>query len=187
MISQRVNRDESNAMKNKVIWFCLSLVGTIIDANTKEPIEGATIQLEAVTHSVKTNRDGKFQFVTGQKLPFTLILTSVGYAAKKVVVERSPAVIELIPSTEDLDEVFVVGYGLQKRRDFTGSLSSVSQKALQQPVNSFDKLLQGTVVGAQVTATSGQPGGRCKYQNPWVKLDSGWNTTIICHRRISVI
>lgn len=135
-----------------------SLMGTIIDANTKEPIEGATIQLEAVTHSVKTNREGRFQFVTGQKLPFTLILTSVGYAAKKVVIERSPAVIELTPATEDLDEVVVVGYGTQRRRDLTGSLSSVSTKALQQQVNSFDKLLQGTVAGAQVTATSGQPG-----------------------------
>src|SRR5690606_9148464 len=88
-----------------------SLVGTVIDSLTKEPIAGATVQLEAVTHSVKTDRNGKFSFVTGQKLPFTLTISSVGYTTKKVVVERSPAIVELTPSTEDLDEVVVVGYG----------------------------------------------------------------------------
>lgn len=56
-----------------------SLLGTVIDATTKEPIEGATVQLEAVTHSVKTNREGRFQFVTGQKLPFTMTVSYIGY------------------------------------------------------------------------------------------------------------
>src|SRR5690606_24661755 len=68
-----------------------SLVGKVIDASNKEPISGVTIQLEAVTHSVKTDGEGRFQFVTGQKLPFTLILSFVGYEKKKIVVNASPA------------------------------------------------------------------------------------------------
>ncbi|OOG18977.1 hypothetical protein BWD42_03200 [Sphingobacterium sp. CZ-UAM] len=136
-----------------------SLIGTVIDGTTKEPIEGVTIQLEAVTHSVKTDRNGKFQFVTGQKLPFTLILTFVGYQKKRVVVNTSPAVIELSPSSEDLEEVVVVGYGTQKRRDLTGAVASLPENLLKQPVSSLDQTLKGGIAGVQVTQTSGQPGG----------------------------
>src|SRR5690606_12070089 len=81
--------------------------GVIIDAVSKEPIEGATVQLEAVTHKVRTDRDGKFVFVTGQKLPFTLIVSVVGYQTKRIVVETSPTVIELSPSLNELEQVFV--------------------------------------------------------------------------------
>ncbi|RKE55613.1 SusC/RagA family TonB-linked outer membrane protein [Sphingobacterium detergens] len=136
-----------------------SLIGTVIDATTKEPIEGVTIQLEAVTHSVKTDQKGKFQFVTGQKLPFTLILTFVGYQKKRIIVNTSPAIIELVPSSEDLEEVVVVGYGTQKRRDLTGAVASLPENLLRQPVSSLDQTLKGAVSGVQVTQTSGQPGG----------------------------
>ncbi|GHE30296.1 TonB-dependent receptor [Sphingobacterium griseoflavum] len=91
-----------------------SLEGTVVDADTREPIEGVTVQLEAVTHSVRTNRDGKFQFVTGQKLPFTVILSYVGYEKKTVVVSSSPTVIELKPITENLSEVIVTS---RRRRE----------------------------------------------------------------------
>ncbi|MDR2270796.1 MAG: TonB-dependent receptor [Sphingobacterium sp.] len=136
-----------------------SLVSTVIDATTKEPIEGVTIQLEAVTHHVKTDQNGKFQFVTGQKLPFTLILTFVGYQKKKIVIDTSPTVIELVPSSEDLEEVVVVGYGTQKRRDLTGAVASLPENLLRQPVSSLDQTLKGGISGVQVTQTSGQPGG----------------------------
>lgn len=136
-----------------------SLIGTVIDGTTKEPIEGVTIQLEAVTHRVKTDRHGKFQFVTGQKLPFTLILTFVGYQKKRVVINTSPAVIELSPTSEDLEEVVVVGYGTQKRRDLTGAVASLPENLLKQPVSSLDQTLKGGISGVQVTQTSGQPGG----------------------------
>ncbi|MFZ4862522.1 TonB-dependent receptor [Sphingobacterium sp. Mn56C] len=84
-----------------------SLVGSVVDALTKEPLEGVTVQLDAVTHQVRTDRDGLFQFVTGQKLPFTLILTRVGYQTQKIVVHTSPTVIELQPQVESLDQVLV--------------------------------------------------------------------------------
>ena len=136
-----------------------SLVGTVIDASSKEPIEGVTVQLEAVTHSVKTDGNGRFQFVTGQKLPFTLIVSFVGYEKKRIVINTSPTVIELSPTTEDLDEVVVVGYGTQKRRDLTGSVASLNESLLKQNVSSLDQTLKGGISGVQVTQTSGQPGG----------------------------
>jgi len=84
-----------------------SLTGAVVDALTKEPIAGVNVQLEAVTHQVKTDRDGKFQFVTGQKLPFTIIVSYVGYVTRKIVVESSPTIIELTPSVNALEQVLV--------------------------------------------------------------------------------
>ena len=136
-----------------------SLAGTVIDASTKEPIEGVTVQLEAVTHSVKTDRDGKFQFVTGQKLPFSITVSFLGYEKKTLVVSNSPTIIELVPNTEDLDEVVVVGYGTIRRKDLTGSVASLPNDFLKQNVSSLDQALKGGVSGVQVTQTSGQPGG----------------------------
>lgn len=84
-----------------------SLTGTVIDAITKEPLQGVTVQLDAVTHQVSTDNKGIFQFVTGQKLPFTLNLSLVGYLSKRVVVSTSPTVIELSPRLESLEQVTV--------------------------------------------------------------------------------
>ena len=84
-----------------------SLTGTVVDASTKSPIAGVTVQLEAVTHQVRTDRDGNFQFVTGQKLPFTIIVSYVGYQTKKVIVEHSPTIIELLPAHNALEQVLV--------------------------------------------------------------------------------
>src|SRR5690606_15435568 len=128
-----------------------SLAGTVIDAITKDPIEGATVQLEAVTHSVKTDRNGSFSFVTGQKLPFKLTVTSVGYATQNLVIEKSSAVIELHRSTEDLDEVVVVGYTTIAKKNLIGAVDRVSQQAVKDiPTGSFDAQLQGKVAGMQV-------------------------------------
>lgn len=136
-----------------------SLVGTVIDSNTKEPLEGVTVQLEAVTHSVKTDRNGRFQFVTGQKLPFTVIVSYLGYENKKLVINTSPTVIELTPTERSLDEVVVVGYGTQRRQDLTGSIAKVNASDVNKiPIASFDAQLQGKAPGVQVLTNSGVPG-----------------------------
>lgn len=84
-----------------------SLTGTVIDAVTGEPLQGVTVQLAAVTHQVTTDSKGAFQFVTGQKLPFSLDLRLVGYQPKSVVVSSSPTVIALSPRVESLAQVTV--------------------------------------------------------------------------------
>lgn len=84
-----------------------SLAGTVIDSETKEPIAGVTVQLAAVTHQVKTDRDGKFQFVTGQKLPLTIIVSYLGYESQMKVIDNSPVTIELKPSSNNLEQILV--------------------------------------------------------------------------------
>lgn len=135
-----------------------SLEGVVLDSLTRQPIEGVTIQLDAVTHAVKTDQEGRFQFVTGQKLPFRIKVSFLGYKTKNLVVDVSPTAILLSPSSEDLDEVVVVGYGTQRRRDLTGAVGSVPESFLNQKVSSVDQSLKGAISGVQVTQTSGQPG-----------------------------
>lgn len=136
-----------------------ALTGRVIDAISKQPIEGVTVQLDAVTHSVKTDRQGNFQFVTGQKLPFKIKISSVGYESGELVVTSSPIVIELVRKYSDLDEVVVVGYGTQKRQDLVGSVASINASGVNKiPVASFDAQLQGKAPGLQVITNSGVPG-----------------------------
>jgi len=136
-----------------------SLVGTVIDTDTKQPIEGATIQLEAVTHSVKTDRQGKFQFVTGQKLPFTATISYVGYESQTIVFKTSPAIVELKPKSNGLDEVVVVGYATYEKKNAIGAIDRIKGESLKDiPAGSFDEQLQGKVVGVQIAANTGVPG-----------------------------
>src|SRR5690606_34339613 len=136
-----------------------TLSGQVIDSLTNEPLVGATVQLQAVTHSVTTDREGRFQFVTGQKLPFTLIVSSIGYQTKIVVVRTSPVVIALSPSSEDLDEVVVVGYGTTRRRDITGSISQIKGEDMNdRPVGNIVAGIQGKAAGIDITSNT-RPGG----------------------------
>jgi len=134
------------------------LEGKVIDSVTKQPIAGVVLQIKGVTHSVATGQDGRFSFVTGQKLPYTLIVTFIGYKTKEVAADGSFLTIPLAENTTQLNDVVVVGYGTQKKSDLTGSIASVPKNILNQPVATFDNLLQGAIPGVQVTQNSGQPG-----------------------------
>jgi len=141
-----------------------TLDGRVIDVHTKEPLPGATIALEGTTHKTSADANGKFKFITGQKFPYTLIVNYIGYKTSKVVANGSPIEIGLEPDFNQLEDVVVVGYGTQKRGDLTGSIASVPAEVKSQPVASPERLLQGSVPGAVVTQTSGQPGGGVSVQ-----------------------
>ena len=132
--------------------------GTVIDSATKQPIGGVTLRIKNVTHEVTTTSDGHFTFITGQKLPYTLVVSFIGYKTKEVVADGSPVNIQLAENIAQLNDVVVVGYGTQKRSDLTGAIASVPKNLLTQPVVSVDNLLQGAVSGVAVTQNSGQPG-----------------------------
>ncbi|WP_198652031.1 SusC/RagA family TonB-linked outer membrane protein [Chitinophaga deserti] len=135
------------------------LTGRIVDAKTREPLPGATVQIKGTTHGVLTDGEGRFAFVTGQPFPYTLIITSLGYRKAEVIVENGQIEIPLEPAQSQLNDVVVIGYGTQKKSDLTGAIASVSGPLLKQPVSSFDQALKGAAPGVQVTQTSGQPGG----------------------------
>lgn len=134
------------------------LDGTVVDAITNQPIIGASVTIKGTTHGVITDTEGKFYFQTGQKFPYTLIVSYIGYKKAEVIVEKNPVFINLKEERQELDELVVVGYGTQKRKDITGSVASVPKANLSQVTSSADNLLRGAVAGVVVTQSSGRPG-----------------------------
>lgn len=134
------------------------LDGTVVDDVTNQPIIGASITIKGTTHGVVTDAEGKFYFQTGQKLPYTLIVSYIGYKKLEIIVDKNPVTISLKEERQELDELVVVGYGTQKRKDITGSVASVPKANLSQVTSSADNLLRGAVAGVVVTQSSGRPG-----------------------------
>jgi len=137
--------------------------GKVTDGRTNEIIPDAAVLIKgskANTGTV-TDEDGIFEIVVS-KYPATIEVSYIGYRTAELEIYEPPTEIVLIELQENrnlLSEVVVVGYGTQKRSDFTGALSSVATETFKQvPVSSFDNALQGRAAGVQVTQTSGQPG-----------------------------
>lgn len=159
-------------MKRIVYYIILSLLpatvmaqttitGHVKDARTGEELIGATLlpknssELGAVT-----DINGNFTLKTNVELPLTLSVQFVGYRSTEVDVYDAdePLEIELVAGGNKINEVVVVGYGVQKRLELTSAISSVGADVLHQQNNSVESALQGAVAGLNVTQTSGQPG-----------------------------
>lgn len=140
--------------------FGQEVIRGIVRDDTGGPLPGATILVKGTSTATVADASGNFAISAKGELPITLVVNSVGFKAQDIeVYELSEETIEVaLKSDNILDEVVVVGYGELKRRDFTGSLSSVPTELKAQPVSSPERLLQGSVAGVQVTQSSGQPG-----------------------------
>lgn len=134
------------------------LDGTVVNKITNLPIPGATVNIKGTTHTVITDAAGKFYFQTGQKFPYTLIITYVGYKKAEYIADGSPVIINLEEDLQELNGLVVVGYGSQKKKDITGAIASVPKANLNQITPSADNLLRGAVPGVVVTQSSGRPG-----------------------------
>jgi TonB-linked SusC/RagA family outer membrane protein len=137
----------------------IDLKGVVTDAGTNESLPGVTVKVEG-NNLVGTTTDlnGNFKLkVTAktEKLSFSF----VGYVTQSVAIAGKAVInVALVADVKRLDEVVVIGYGTMKRRDLTGSISSVSGKALQSiPVTSTAQAITGKMAGVQVTTTDGSP------------------------------
>ncbi|EHQ28916.1 TonB-dependent receptor plug [Mucilaginibacter paludis DSM 18603] len=135
-----------------------TLKGKVIDAKTRENLLGVSVQIKGTTNGAVTDGKGEFNLITGQIFPYTLVVSYIGYEKQELVVSSGPIQIELKANPNQLNDVVVVGYGVQRRKDITGSVASVPKEALSQVSPSVDNLLRGAVSGVNVTQSSGQPG-----------------------------
>jgi iron complex outermembrane receptor protein len=79
----------------------------VLDAGTDEPLIGATVTIKGTTNGSVTDSNGEFSLVTGQILPFTLIVTYVGYVKKEVLINESKVEIKLAVNNTQLDDVVI--------------------------------------------------------------------------------
>lgn len=136
------------------------LDGMVVDKDNL-PVIGATVVVKSTTVGVVTGIDGKFHLTLENTLPATLTVSFLGYEEVDTDVYEAGKEIRvvLMETAENLDEVVVIGYGTQRRRELTGAVGSVSKQYLEyNTAPSLDALLGGAVAGVNVTQSSGQPG-----------------------------
>lgn len=137
-----------------------TLKGRIIDGSTNEPVVSAVVTIKGIDKKIASKTDGSF-LISSLHYPATLVVSSVGYTTieEEVFAKDSVKVFTLAKKVSALNEVVVVGYGTQRRKDLTGSVATVPKKILEYNVSpSVDGLLGGAVAGVNVTQSSGQPG-----------------------------
>lgn len=154
-----LNSSDIQAQTEPAATLNSTLQGTISDAVSKQPLAGATVKILGTTHAVVTNSRGEFNFVTGQKFPYTLSISFIGYQKQEVVADKSPIIISLKENVNQLNDVVIVGYGSQTRKSIIGSVATVAVSEIRdKPVATFEQQLQGKAAGLQVSASTGIPG-----------------------------
>ena len=131
--------------------------GTVKDANG-EPIIGASVKVKGSTGGTVTDIDGNFTLdaPAGAELE----ISSIGYL-KQVVKAKANVAIVLKDDSQTLDELVVVGYGVQKKENLTGAVASMNaEKLATRPVSSLSSALAGEMAGVTAVQTSGAPGGQ---------------------------
>jgi TonB-linked SusC/RagA family outer membrane protein len=123
-----------------------------------EPVAGATVTIKNSGRSTVTDSKGVFTLEASPR--DVLIISFVGFETREVRAEDvSTLAISLTSKPAAMNEVVVVGYGVQNRRDVTGSIAKIDAKAIATvPVGSFDAALQGRAAGVQVIQSTGMAG-----------------------------
>ncbi len=137
----------------------ITVGGTVYNPQEDEPVIGAAVIVKGSNVGTATDINGNFSINASKDA--ILVISGFGFDTVEVAINgRTHIDIELKASSEILDEVVVIGYGVQKKSDVTGSISSVSGKDLNNvPVASALQALQGKASGVNIIQNSGAPGG----------------------------
>jgi TonB-dependent starch-binding outer membrane protein SusC len=123
------------------------------------PLPGATVSVKGTTTATQTDNSGNFSILASPDA--TLEISAVGFTAIELKVNNRTTVdAALQTSSSQMEQVVVVGYGTQRRRDVTGSISSVNAAQIEKvPVTTLDQAIQGRAAGVQVINNDASPGG----------------------------
>jgi len=133
--------------------------GTVTDSKTRIPLEGVTVVIKGTTNSTLTDANGHFTLKTGQKFPFTVSLSYVGYKPVEAEATGTALSIELTATEQALNDVVVVAYGTQKKITLTNAVSQIGGAELtKRPVSNIQQSLQGQLPGVTVLDQGGSPG-----------------------------
>ncbi|MFT4202910.1 MAG: TonB-dependent receptor [Chitinophagaceae bacterium] len=132
------------------------LRGTILDSLDKRPLEGVLVNIEGTTNQAFTDASGQFTIKTGQKLPYKISVSYVGYNPLQTAINDTVAQLLLSPKQDTTNDVVVIGYGTQRRRNLLGAQSTFDAKNIEEkPISRVEEALLGQVPGVQVRQQSG--------------------------------
>lgn len=141
------------------------ITGTVVDAKDGKPMSGVTVSVKGSGQGTSTNESGTFQ-LTGNRATAVLVVSYVGFATQEIPVNNSSDItVKLDISSGNLNEVVVLSYGSQKKRDVTGAVSSINAAEVKDmPVNNIGQKLQGKFAGVQISNNTGQPGANMSFR-----------------------
>lgn len=134
-----------------------TITGTVVDAGG-EPIIGANIRIKGTTTGTITDIDGNFSIEAEPKS--VIEISYIGYLTQEMVINNQKSIrILLREDTKTLDEVVVIGYGVQKKADLTGSVANINTEKLNTQSNAnIGQALQGKIAGVDIVSQGGAPG-----------------------------
>ena len=137
----------------------LIITGKVVDEN-KETMPGVNIKVEGIDGGATTDFDGRYS-ISVQNQQNILVFSFIGYKSQSVSVNDEINIdIQLKPSSENLDEVVVVGYGTSRVKELTGATVQVKGESIERlNIPRMDQALQGQVSGVTISTNSGSPGG----------------------------
>ena len=148
-----------SAIANDLVSQSKTVTGVVLDA-ANIPVIGANVIVKGTTNGTVTDMDGKFSL---QNVPENAVLqiSYIGYLDQEIPVSgKSTVQVLLKEDTQKLDEVVVVGYGVQKKANLTGSVATVKygQELENRPITDPSQALSGKTTGVWVSQNSGAPG-----------------------------
>ncbi|HMT74068.1 MAG TPA: TonB-dependent receptor [Chitinophagaceae bacterium] len=140
-----------------------------------QPVQKASVLVKGTTNGTTTDDNGGFTIsVPGNG---TLVISAVDFVTKDVKInDRSVLTVELVAVDKTLGEVIVVGYGTQRKKDVTGAVVSVNEKALREvPVANLQQALIGRAAGLEIQTVGNQPGAGAQIRIRGIRSISGSN------------
>lgn len=140
------------------------VTGKVLANENDSAMGSVTVRVRGTTTAVSTNADGTFTINAAPNA--TLEVSAIGYSSQAVPLRNQTSVnIRLVSEAMSLQQIVVVGYGTQKRKDLTGAISSVTADQIAKvPVTTLDQAMQGRSPGVQVINNDGAPGGGVQVQ-----------------------
>ncbi len=138
-----------------------TISGTVKDATTDDPLPGVSVQLMGSNRGTITDGNGKYSLDIPEQTGHRLVFSFIGYDPQEVAIGgRSVVEVNLQVADIALQEVVVVGYGVQERSNLTGAIASVKSEDLARiPITNVNQALQGRAAGVQIRQSQQQPGG----------------------------
>jgi TonB-linked SusC/RagA family outer membrane protein len=137
-----------------------------ITSDNGEALPGVTVVVKGTTNGVTTDAEGKYTLSVPDDNSI-LVISSIGFVKQEIAVGRRTDISpSLVPETQALNEIQVVGYGTQKKSQVTGAISTVTDQQLRDvPVANIGQALQGRAAGVNVSSTTNSPG-----QSPVIRI-----------------
>lgn len=147
------------ALLASTIALAQQVSGVVTEADSGAPLPGATVLVKGTDIGTTTDFDGMFQ-LAGVSSNATLVISYIGFETQEVAAGNNTNIsVSLTTSADALEEIVVIGYGSQRKKEVTGAVSVIDAKTIQKlnPIRA-EQALQGQVPGVNITSQSGSPG-----------------------------